>query len=100
MRVVYEQDVSGRSVVDAAGQVIGVVDALLVDTEGPRIDALRVRLGKSVADQIGAPYSVLRAARIDVPIDFVQSISDTVVLKGPVGALRTFVEAKEAQPAP
>lgn len=96
MRVLYEESVSGRAVVDSTGQVIGVIDGLVMDTVTLQIDALRVRLDKSVAQQIGAPHGLLRAGRLDVPSDFIQSVGDTVVLKGPVGTLRTF----EQQPSP
>jgi sporulation protein YlmC with PRC-barrel domain len=98
MRVVYEESVRGRSVVDSTGRVIGAVDALVIDTEALRIDALRAKLDKEIADEIGAPHSTLRAARLDIPINFVQSVADAVILKGPVGTLRTLEHPTAEQP--
>jgi sporulation protein YlmC with PRC-barrel domain len=99
MRVVYEESVSGRSVVDSAGRVIGVVDALVIDTDTLQIEALRAKLDKAIAEEIGAPHGALRAARLDIPIDFVQSMADAVILKGPVGTLRTLEHPTEERPA-
>jgi sporulation protein YlmC with PRC-barrel domain len=98
MRVVYEESVSGRSVVDSTGRVIGVVDGLVIDTEALRIEALRAKLDKEIAEEIGAPHGAFRAARLDVPLDFVQSVADAVILKGPVGTLRTLERRTEQQP--
>ena len=96
MRVVYEESLSGRSVIDSTGRAIGEIVGLLVDPETWRVEALRVRLNKDVSDEIDAPHGTFRAARLDVPTQFVHNISDTVMLSGPIGALRTL----EEQPAP
>jgi sporulation protein YlmC with PRC-barrel domain len=98
MRVVYEESVSGRSVVDSAGRVIGVVDALIIDTDALKIEALRAKLDKDIAEEIGAPHGPFRAARLDIPLDFVQSVADAVILKGPVGTLRTLERPTAEQP--
>jgi sporulation protein YlmC with PRC-barrel domain len=98
MRVVYEESVRGRSVVDSTGRVIGVVDALIIDTEALRIDALRAKLDKGIADEIGAAHGPFHAARLDIPSDFVQSVADAVILKGPVGTLRTLERVTEEHP--
>jgi sporulation protein YlmC with PRC-barrel domain len=98
MRVVYEESVSGRTVVDSTGRVIGVVDGLVIDTEPLQIEALRAKLDRGIADELGASHGPFHAARLDIPIGFVQSVADAVILKGPVGTLRTLERPTEDQP--
>ena len=96
MRIVYEEALSGRSVIDSTGRSIGEVIALLIDAETWRIEALRVKLHRDVTEEIGASHGTFRAARLDIPTAFIHNVSDAVVLSGPIGALRTL----EDQPSP
>jgi len=96
MRVVYEEALSGRSVIDASGRSIGEVVGLLIDPETWSVEALRVKLHKDVTDEIGASHGAFRAARLDVPTKFIHNVSDAVVLSGPIATLRTL----EQQPSP
>jgi sporulation protein YlmC with PRC-barrel domain len=96
MRIIYEEALSGRSVIDATGRSIGEVVALLIDPEQWRVEAVRVKLHKDVTEEIGASHGAFRAARLDVPTTFIHNVSDAVVLSGPIGALRTL----EHQPSP
>jgi sporulation protein YlmC with PRC-barrel domain len=95
MRAVYEEALSGRSVIDSSGRSVGEVVGLLIDSETWRIEALRVKLHKDVTDEIGASHGTFRAARLDVPTSFIHNVSDAVVLSGPIGTLQTL----EQQPS-
>ena len=95
MRAVYEETLSGRSVIDSSGRSVGEVVGLLIDSETWRIEALRVKLHKDVTDEIGASHGTFRAARLDVPVAFIHNVSDAVVLSGPIGTLQTL----EQQPS-
>ena len=96
MRLVYEEALSGRSVIDSAGRAIGEIVGLVVDPETWHIEAVRVKLNKDVTQEIGASHGTFRAARLDVPTSFIQNVSDSVVLNGPIGTLLTL----EPQPSP
>ncbi len=96
MRILYEESLSGRSVIDSTGRSIGEVIALWLDPETWRVEAVRVKLHKDVTEEIGAPHGTFRAARLDVPTEFIHNVSDAVVLSGPIGTLRTL----EQQPSP
>ena len=96
MRLVYEEALSGRSVIDSSGRSIGEVVGLLIDVEKWSVEALRVKLHRDVTQEIGASHGTFRAARLDVPIGFIQNVSDAIVLNGPIGSLRTL----EQQPSP
>ena len=95
MRAVYEETLSGRSVIDSSGRSVGEVVGLLIDSETWRIEALRVKLHKDVTEEIGASHGTFRAARLDVPTAFIHNVSDAVVLSGPIGTLQTL----EQQPS-
>ena len=95
MRAVYEESLSGRSVIDSSGRSVGEVVGLLIDSETWRIEALRVKLHKDVTEEIGASHGTFRAARLDVPTAFIHNVSDAVVLSGPIGTLQTL----EQQPS-
>lgn len=96
MRMVYEEAVSGRSVIDSTGRVIGEVAGLILDVGSWKVLALRVKLQKDVTQELGASHGTFRAARLDVPCDFIQDVTDTVVLTGPVSTLHTL---EQEQPA-
>lgn len=95
MNIIYDTALVGRTVIDASGRAIGQVDGLAIDLGSWKVLAVRVKLERSVSDEIGASHGPFRAARLDVPSEFIQNVADTVVLTGPVSALRTF-----EQPAP
>ena len=96
MRIVYEDTLSGRSVIDSTGRSIGEVVGLVIDPDDWRIEAVRVKLHKDVTDEIGASHGAFRAARLDVPTAFIHNVSDAVVLTGPIGTLQTLEQQEPA----
>jgi membrane protein len=96
MRIVYEDTLSGRSVIDSTGRSIGEVVALVIDPDDWRIEAVRVKLHKDVTEELGASHGAFRAARLDVPTAFIHNVSDAVVLTGPIGTLQTLEQHEPA----
>jgi sporulation protein YlmC with PRC-barrel domain len=92
MRIVYEESMSGHAVIDSTGRVIGEVVGQVLDVESWHVEALRVKLNSAVTEELGASHGTFRAARLDVPTDFIQGVTDTVILKGPIANLRTVEE--------
>jgi sporulation protein YlmC with PRC-barrel domain len=90
MRIVYEESMSGHAVIDSTGRVIGEVVGQVLDVESWHVAALRVKLNSAVTEELGASHGTFRAARLDVPTEFIQGVTDTVILRGPVGTLRTL----------
>jgi sporulation protein YlmC with PRC-barrel domain len=89
MRMSFPQDLRNRTVVDAAGHAVGVLDSLVIDPESWRVTAIKVKLRREVADQIGAPRTVLRAALLNIPTEHVQAAGgDAVLLRVPITSLR------------
>lgn len=70
-----------RSVVDAAGRVIGEVEEIAIDTSSWRVKTLRVKLRRAAGAAIGAEQSIFRAGHIEVPTAMIQSVGDAVVLR-------------------
>ena len=76
-------------------EVVGQV----LEVESWHVAALRVKLNSAVTEELGASHGAFRAARLDVPTDFIQGVTDTVILRGPVSALRTLQTQAAEQPA-
>lgn len=97
-----DENVRGRTVIAKDGAVVGEIATLLLDTfEGEtwRVGALKIKLRKATAEQIGASRGVFHAATIEVPVTMVQSVGDTVVLSATSDELRRLLPS-ESQPAP
>ncbi|MGK4007372.1 PRC-barrel domain-containing protein [Sorangium sp. So ce1036] len=81
MRLTYEQDVRGHSVVDAEGSVIGEVEQLYLDSESMRLAGLRIKLRSEAAEVLGVQHGLFRAGFLDVPAEAIQSLGQAVVLR-------------------
>ncbi|WP_437835633.1 PRC-barrel domain-containing protein [Sorangium sp. So ce1153] len=81
MRLTYEQDVRGHSVVDAEGNVIGEVEQLYLDSESFKLAGVRVKLRTEAADVLGVQRGLFRAGVLDVPVEAIQSLGQAVVLR-------------------
>ena len=75
-----DENLRGRTVIAADGQVIGEIAALFLDSDAWRVESLQVKLRKDVADQLGATRGMFHAGTLEMPIRMVQSVGDTVVL--------------------
>jgi sporulation protein YlmC with PRC-barrel domain len=100
MRISYEDELKGRSVIDHTGMIVGSVDALLIDGQSWRVEALRVKLNRESADQIGAEHRVFQPATLEIPITLVHAAGDAVILNVPATALRDLRPAVEAAASP
>jgi hypothetical protein len=75
------------------------VDGAIIDDEGWRVVALRVRLRKDAADRIGVKRGVLHPAMLAVSTDVVQGVRDAVILRARTAELRAPPEpAAERKP--
>ena len=93
---VSDEHFRGRTVIAADGQAIGEVGALLIDTSAWTIVALRIKLHKAAAEQLGAVRGILRAATLELPVRLVQSVGDAVLLSVPTLELRSTLPDADA----
>lgn len=95
-----DENLRGRTIISADGQVIGEIAALFLDSDAWRVESLQVTLRKDIADQLGAHRSVFRAGALEIPVSMVQSVGATVVLSVPVDGLRAVLRSEgEQEPA-
>jgi sporulation protein YlmC with PRC-barrel domain len=87
----FNESIRGRKVIAADGQVIGEITDLAVDTGTWRVHSLRLKLDKAVADALAVHRGRFHAATIDLPVQIVQSVGDTIVLSVPTSSLRPTV---------
>ena len=78
----------GRTAISADGKVIGSISELFVSTSDWRVESIQIELNKDIADRIGANRTMFHRGTIELPVSFVQSVSDTVVLTVDVEQLR------------
>ena len=82
------------------GLRIGEIIELLVDDDQWKVDAVRVKLSKDIADRVGAARGVFHAGTIEIPISMVQSIGGAAVLSVKVDELRQLQHPPEQVPSP
>ena len=83
-----DENLRGRTTIAADGQVVGEIAALFLESDTWRVESLQIRLGKDIADQLGADRNLFHAGTLKIPVRLVQSVGDTVVLSVPVDGLR------------
>ena len=83
-----DKTLDGRTVISADGKVIGSVSELFITSSDWRVEAIRIELRKDIADRIGANRTVFHRGTLELPISFVQSVGDAVVLTVDVEQLR------------
>jgi sporulation protein YlmC with PRC-barrel domain len=92
MRVTKE-NLQGRTMISSDAQVVGEVSGIFLDSKSWRVESLQVKLGKDMADALGADHSIFRAGTLEVPVRMIQSVGDTVVLSVKASALREVLPA-------
>jgi sporulation protein YlmC with PRC-barrel domain len=83
-----DDNIRGRTIIAADGQLVGEITALFLESNTWRVESLQAKLGKDIADQIGADRSLFHAGTLEIPVRLVQSVGDTVVLSVPIDGLR------------
>lgn len=94
-----DQNMRGRTVIGADGQVIGELNTLFLDGEGRGVESYQVKLRREVAEQLGSAHGFFHAALIEVPIRLIQSVGDTIVLSVSVDELRRSLPGEEESAA-
>lgn len=95
MRVRFRDQLRGRSVIDSAGNVIGEVDDVVIDSDSWQVSALRIRLKRETASAMGVRSGAFRSALFDVTSEAVKGVAETVVLNR---SLRELLPTGAAQP--
>ena len=83
-----DESLRGRTVIGADGNAIGSLVELFISSTDWRVESIRIELKKDIADRIGASRTLLRRGTIELPVSFIQSVGDAVVLSIDVAKLR------------
>jgi sporulation protein YlmC with PRC-barrel domain len=97
---ISDDELRGRPVITADGQVLGEIKRLFLDTDRLNVTGLLIEMRKGSADQLGASRSMFHAAAIELPIGAVQSIGETVVLSVRLDELRGAAPHDAVPPGP
>lgn len=95
-----DENLRGLTVISADGTAIGSVAELFVSSSDWRVESIRVELRKDIADRIGADRTMFHRGSIELPVAFIQSVSDAVVLSIDVEKLREVHRPAEAEAMP
>jgi sporulation protein YlmC with PRC-barrel domain len=100
MPILINHELEGKTVIDGAGNAVGEVKEVLIDTTSWLVTALRVKLRRETAEKLGERHGAFHAAEIDLPVDSVSATGQTVVLNLPVGEAFHRSGDGEAAPGP
>ena len=90
---ISDDDLRGKTVIAADGQAIGQIASLCLDNERWSVDGVQVALRRQTAERLGASQSIFHRGAIEIPVRFIQSVGDAVVLSVPVDGLRQLLPA-------
>ncbi|MGI9072286.1 MAG: PRC-barrel domain-containing protein [Bryobacteraceae bacterium] len=86
-----DDNLRGRTVIAADGRAIGEITTLFLDSDAWRVESLKVKLRKEIADQLGATRGMFQAGTIEIPTRMVQSVGDAIVLSVAAHELREIL---------
>ncbi len=67
--------------------MVGEAATVCIDTQSWRVESVRVKLRKEVADQVGAERSLFQAGFVEIPVSKIQSVGDALLLSVSVSGL-------------
>ena len=94
-----DESLRGQTVISADGNAIGSLVGLFISADW-RVESIRIELKKDIADRIGASRTLLHRGAIELPVSFIQSVGDAVVLSIAVDQLREVHRPPERDEAP
>ena len=95
-----DKTLHGKTVISADGKVIGSISELFISTSDWRVESILIELNKNIADSIGANRTIFHRGTIELPVSFVQSVSDAVLLTVDVKQLREAHRSPATDTAP
>ena len=91
---------SSEEAQDSAGQVVGILEDVLIDDVSWQVAGVRVKLSREVGRDLGAPRAVFHAALLDIPRAMIKAAGDAVILSAPRSALQDLVKAAAGSELP
>ena len=88
----------GKTVIGQHGRKIGRIQDVVFDLQSFRITDLKIKLARSVHEDLGLAYTWFDRQSVDVPVDQVSGVSDNLVLSVPLSGMRYTGGVPEAPP--
>ena len=85
---ITDDNMHGRVVLTADGLAIGEVNKLFFHGGQFAIDAIEIKVRKEIAEKLGLEHSTFRNATMEIPVGFVQSVGDAVLLSAKLEELQ------------
>jgi sporulation protein YlmC with PRC-barrel domain len=82
----FAEELSGREVIGSDGTSIGKVEGVAIDPNTWRVTSLQVKLHGNIAEQFEVKKRLVSTS-IQVSVEHIQMVSDTVLLRSPVADL-------------
>ncbi|HOL07909.1 MAG TPA: PRC-barrel domain-containing protein, partial [Methanomassiliicoccaceae archaeon] len=73
-------EIEERDVITRDGRIIGHLKGAWIDTSNWTISSLIIDLKKDVVDELNVKKPILKAARINLPTNYVQRVADVIQL--------------------
>ncbi|MBA3502818.1 MAG: PRC-barrel domain containing protein [Myxococcota bacterium] len=77
---ITDDNMHGRVVLSSDGLAIGEVEKLYFHGGQFAIDSLEIKVRKEIAEKLGLKHSTFHPATMEIPVGFVQSVGDVVIL--------------------
>ena len=77
------EDIIGLEVISSDARVMGVVEGIGIDIPSWKVLGLRVGLRRGLEESIGRRRHVFAVERVQISTAEVDTVSDTVILRGP-----------------
>lgn len=87
---ITDDNLRGRVVLTADGLAIGEVTRLFFHGEQFSIDAIEIKVRREPAERLGLKHSTFHTAVLEIPVGFVQSVGDAVLLSAKLDDLRAM----------
>ena len=77
---ITDDNMHGRVVLTADGLAIGEINKLYFHGTQFAIDAIEIKVRKEIAEKLHLEHGTFRGATMEIPVGFVQSVGDAVLL--------------------
>lgn len=83
-----DDSLRGRAVLSSDGVEIGVVEGVVFETSGWKVESIEVKLRNEVAERVGAGRRMFRSVVVNVPVEKIHAVRDAVILTTSLGEFR------------
>jgi sporulation protein YlmC with PRC-barrel domain len=95
-----DDKVRGKTVIEAGGQALGQVEALILDTNSWSVEGLEIRPRREIARLLGSARRLMRPDNAEIPIRAIKSVGDAILLTLNLDELSALLAGAPSEGAP